>query len=47
MAAVVPVLGFLMSGASWRGAWEYTKQWCKYVGAVFLLGLLLAVIFRD
>lgn len=45
LLAVVPVVGFLVTGGNWRAALRYTGEWMAVVGAIAAFGGLLAIIF--
>lgn len=44
--AVVPLVGFLVTGGNWRAALRYTAEWLTVVTALALAGGVLAFIFR-
>lgn len=45
LLAVVPAVGFLVTGGNWRAAMRYTAEWLAVVGAIAAFGGLLALIF--
>lgn len=43
MAAVLPLVGFVASGGSWKAALRYTLAWVKYMLIITAIGVAFAI----